>query len=141
MAVVVAVLVAIVAVAIVVAPVVRLGRARRIGARKVASSARVASSAAAAVLVEISALARRARSVLRDVEAQWAPAYGAPVELLHRLLGLVFFSEPDEREAPRATRLAVLWDVDVNHLADFTEDFAKLFVGRGKVEVPYEYLV
>jgi hypothetical protein len=63
------------------------------------------------------------------------------VELLNCLLGVVFFSEPNEREAAWATRLAVLGNVNVNDLADFTEDFAKLFVGRGKVEVPYEYLV
>ena len=64
-----------------------------------------------------------------------------PVELLNCLLGVVFFGEPNECEASRATRFAVLWNVNVNDLADFTEDFAKLFVGRGKVEVPYEYLV
>jgi hypothetical protein len=31
--------------------------------------------------------------------------------------------------------------VNVNDLADFTEQLAQLLVGRGKVEVPYEYLV
>ena len=63
------------------------------------------------------------------------------MKLLNRLFGVVFFCEPNEREAPRATRLAVLGNVNVNYLADFTEDFSELFVRRGKVEVPYEYLV
>jgi len=63
------------------------------------------------------------------------------VELLDCLLGVVFFREPNEREAPGATRFAVLGNVNVNDLADFTKDFTKLFVRRGKVEVPYEYLV
>jgi hypothetical protein len=30
--------------------------------------------------------------------------------------------------------------VNVNHLADLSEELTKLLVGRGKVEVPYEYL-
>jgi hypothetical protein len=143
---VVPVVAALVAVAIVVPAIVlfrhRLGRRTTIvpaAAAKVASASGIAASAA--ILVEVSPLTRWARAVFRDVEAQWAPTDRSPVELLHCLLRVVFFGEPDEREAPRATRFAVLGNVNVNDLADFTEDFAKLFVGRGKVEVPYEYLV
>jgi hypothetical protein len=138
---VVAIVVALVAVPVVVAPVVRLGRASGVGASEVASATATGISASTAVRVEIAPLARGARAVFGDVEAQRAPADRTPVELLNCLLGVVFFGEPNECEAPRATRFAVLWNVNVNDLTDFTEDFAKLFVGRGKVEVPYEYLV
>jgi hypothetical protein len=30
--------------------------------------------------------------------------------------------------------------VNINHLTDFTEELPKLLIGRGKVEVPDEYL-
>jgi len=30
--------------------------------------------------------------------------------------------------------------VNVNYLADLSEELTQLFIGRGKVEVPYEYL-
>ena len=49
--------------------------------------------------------------------------------------------EANEREASGAARFAVLGDVDIHDLADFAKELAKLLVRRGKVEVPYEYLV
>ena len=133
-----------VAVAVIVAAIVGLGRACGVGTGEVTSASLLTSAsliAPAAVRVEIAPLARGTWSVFRDVEAQRAPSDRASMELLNCLLRLFLFGEPNEREASRATRFAVLWNVNINDLADFTEDFAKLFVGRGKVEVPYEYLV
>jgi len=62
------------------------------------------------------------------------------VHLLDRLGGVLFCSEPNEREASRASTLAVLGNVNVNDLTDLAEELTKLLVGRGEVEVPYEYL-
>ena len=62
------------------------------------------------------------------------------MELLNGLLGLLFTGEPDECEASGAARLAVLWNVDIYDLANLAKDLTELFVRRGKVEVPYEYL-
>jgi hypothetical protein len=53
---------------------------------------------------------------------------------------VLFGSEADECETSRAARFAVLWNVNVNYLADFSEQIAQILVGRRKVEVPYEYL-
>ena len=63
------------------------------------------------------------------------------MELLNCLLGVLFSSEPDERKASGAARFSVLWNVDIHDLANLAEDLTELFVRRGKVEVPYEYLV
>ena len=63
------------------------------------------------------------------------------MELLNCLLGVLFGGEPNERKASGAARFAVLGDVDIHDLADFAKELAKLLVRRGKVEVPYEYLV
>jgi hypothetical protein len=62
------------------------------------------------------------------------------VELLDRLRSMLFSSEADECEPPRAAGFAVLWNVNVNYLADLSKEITQLLVGRGKVEVPYEYL-
>jgi hypothetical protein len=62
------------------------------------------------------------------------------MELLNRLLRVLFSVEPNEREASGPSRLAVLGNVNVNDLADLSENLTELFVRRGKVEVPYEYL-
>jgi hypothetical protein len=62
------------------------------------------------------------------------------VKLFDGLRGVLFCCEPDECEPPGAAGLAVLWNVNVNDLADFSEELTQLLVGRGKVEVPYEYL-
>lgn len=53
---------------------------------------------------------------------------------------MLFCCEPNEREASRASTLAVLGNVNVNDLSDLTEELTKLLVGCGEVEVPYEYL-
>jgi hypothetical protein len=89
---------------------------------------------------KITPLTWRAGPVLRDIEPQCTPRYLAPMELLNRLLGVLFSSEPDESKASGAARFAVLWNVDVHDLANLTKELAKLLVRRGKVEVPYEYL-
>jgi hypothetical protein len=62
------------------------------------------------------------------------------VELLDRLRGVLFSSEPNECEPSRPPTFAVLWNVNINDLTDFTEELTKLLVGGGEVEVPYEYL-
>jgi len=62
------------------------------------------------------------------------------VDLLDRLGGVLFCSEPNECEASGASALAVLGNVNVNDLTDLTEELTKLLVGRGEVEVPDEYL-
>jgi hypothetical protein len=63
------------------------------------------------------------------------------VELLNRFFGVLFIGEPNECEASGAARFAVLGNVDIHDLADFAKELTKLLVRRGKVEVPYEYLV
>ena len=62
------------------------------------------------------------------------------MELLDRLGGMLVGCKADECETPRAAGFAVLWNVNINDLADFPEELTQLLVGRGKVEVPYEYL-
>ena len=62
------------------------------------------------------------------------------MELLNRLGGMLLSSKADECETPRAAGFAVLWNVNVNYLADLSKEITQLLVGRGKVEVPYEYL-
>ncbi|HET6418492.1 MAG TPA: hypothetical protein VFG22_19500 [Polyangiales bacterium] len=62
------------------------------------------------------------------------------MELLDRLGGMLFSSKADECKTPRAAGFAVLWNVNVNYLADLSKEITQLLVGRGKVEVPYEYL-
>ena len=101
--------------------------------------------AAAAVTIgrraaEITALTRGPWPVLRDVEPQITTTDFTTVKLLDGLLGVLFRCESDECEPPRAARFAVLWNVNVNDLADFSEELTQLLVGRGKVEIPYEYL-
>ena len=89
---------------------------------------------------EITALAGRPWPVFRDIEPQITPADFTTVKLFDGLRGVLFCCEPDECEPPGAAGLAVLWNVNVNDLADFSEELTQLLVGRGKVEVPYEYL-
>jgi hypothetical protein len=90
---------------------------------------------------EIAPLAGLAGAVFRDVQAQSAPGDLSPVELLNGLLGVLFSGESNERKASGAACFAVLWNVDVHDLTDLAEDLTELLVRRGKVEVPYEYLV
>ena len=90
---------------------------------------------------EVSALPGRARAVFRDIEAQSAPPDLASVELLDCLLGVFLGAKADERKTPGTAGFAVFWNMNVHHLANFTEELTKLLVRRGKVEVPYEYLV
>jgi hypothetical protein len=44
------------------------------------------------------------------------------VELLDRLSGMLFGSEPNECEASRASAFAILWNVNVNDLTDLSEE-------------------
>ena len=102
-------------------------------------------AAAAAVTIgrraaEITALTRGPWPVLRDVEPQITTTDFATVKLFDGLFGVLFRCESDECEPPRAARFAVLWNVNVNDLTDFSEELTQLLVGRGKVEIPYEYL-
>jgi hypothetical protein len=90
--------------------------------------------------LEITPRPRRTRTVFRDVQAQGASTDFFSVQLLDRLLGLLLGSEPDEREAPGAPRLAVFRDVNVHDFPNLSEQRTKLLVRRCKVEVPYEYL-
>lgn len=62
------------------------------------------------------------------------------MELLDCLLRLLLGSKPNERKASRASRFAILWDVNVHYLANLTEELTKLLIRGGEVEVPYEYL-
>jgi len=89
---------------------------------------------------EITLLAGRAGPILRDIEADLASTDFTSVELLDRLGRMLFSSEAHECETPRAAGFAVLWNVNVNYLADLSKEITQLLVGRGKVEVPYEYL-
>ena len=89
---------------------------------------------------EITALTRGPWPVFRDIEPQITTADFTTVELLDGLLRVLICCESDECEPPRAARFTVLWDVNVNNLSDFSEELTQLLVGRGKVEVPYEYL-
>ena len=89
---------------------------------------------------EVTLLARGPGPVFSDIEPQLAATNFAPVELLHRLGGMLFSCEPNEGEAPGASTFAVLWNVNINDLTDLSEELTKLLVSRGEVEVPYEYL-
>lgn len=89
---------------------------------------------------EITSLTRRPWAVFSDIEPQITTPDFATVKLLDGLCGVLFCCEPDECEPPGAAGFAVLWNVNVNDLADFSEELTQLLVGRGKVEVPYEYL-
>jgi len=62
------------------------------------------------------------------------------VELFDRLGRMFFGSEADECKAAGTARFPIFGDVNINHLADFTKELPKLLIGRGKVEVPDEYL-
>ena len=90
---------------------------------------------------EITPLAGRTGPVFRNIQAQRAPCELAPMELLNGLLGVLFRGKPDESKASGAACFPVLWNVNVHDLTNLTEELAKLFVRRGKVQVPYEYLV
>ena len=90
---------------------------------------------------EITPLPGLARAVFCDIQAERASCDLAPMELLNCLLGVFFFREPNESKASGAAGFAVLRDVDIHDLTNFTEELSKLFVRGGKVEVPYEYLV
>ncbi len=89
---------------------------------------------------EIRARAGSTRAVFGNVEPQCASAYFAPVELLDRFGRVLLSRESNECEAPGASAFAILWNVNVNDLADLSEERAKLFVCRAEIEVPYEYL-
>lgn len=89
---------------------------------------------------EITPLARRTGPILRYIQADLASTDFTSVELLDRLRSMLFSSEADECKPPRAAGFAVLWNVNVNYLADLSKEITQLLVGRGKVEVPYEYL-
>jgi hypothetical protein len=115
--------------------------------RAAVSAAVVAASAFASTVVvaigwgaEIALSARGPGTVFSDIEPQFTATDFASVHLLDRLGGVLFCSEPNEREASRASTLAVLGNVNVNDLSDLTEELTKLLVGCGEVEVPYEYL-
>jgi hypothetical protein len=89
---------------------------------------------------EIPPRTRSSGPVFGDVEPQGASAHFASVQLLDSLRRVLLGREPNEREAPRAARFPVLWNVDVNDLTNLSEQSAKLLVRRAKAEVPYEYL-
>jgi len=89
---------------------------------------------------EITSLTRRPWAVFSDIEPQITTADFATVKLFDGFRGVLFCCEPDECEPPGAAGFAVLWNVNVNDLTDFSEELTQLLVGRGKVEVPYEYL-
>lgn len=89
---------------------------------------------------EVSPRAGRTRPVLRNVQAQRTPADLTAVHLLDRLPCVLLRGESNEREAPRAARLAILRNVNVHDFPNFSEQRAKLFVRRCEIEVPYEYL-
>jgi hypothetical protein len=71
---------------------------------------------------EVASLTGRPRPVFCNIEPQFAPTDFASVELLDCLSGVLFGGEPDEREPPGAAGFAVLWNVNVNYLADLTEE-------------------
>jgi len=71
---------------------------------------------------EIAPLTRRPGPVFRDIQAQFAPTDFASVELLDCFSRVLFSCEPDECEPPGAARFAVLWNVNVNYLADLSEE-------------------
>ena len=89
---------------------------------------------------EIRARGGSAPAVFGNVEPQCASAYFAPVELLDRFGRVLFSRKSNECEASGASAFAILWNVNVNYLADLSKEITQLLVGRGKVEVPYEYL-
>ena len=90
---------------------------------------------------EVSALPGLARAILCDVEAKRASSDLAAVKLLDGLLCMLLVGEPNERKASGAARFAVLGNVNIDDFANFSEQLTELLVRRGKVEVPYEYLV
>ena len=105
------------------------------------SASEIAAASVRRRAAEVSALPGRTRAVFRDIEAQCAAPDLAPMELLDGLLGVFFSTEADEGKTPGTAGFAVFWNVNVHHLANFTKELTKLLVRRGKVEVPYEYLV
>ena len=88
------------------------------------STARVATAIVAVRwrATEVAALAGGPGPVFRDVQTQVASTDFASVELLDCLGGMLFSCEPDECEPPWAAGLAVLWNVNVNYLADLSEE-------------------
>lgn len=79
-------------------------------------------------------------AVFSDIEPQFTATDLATVQLLDRLRGVLLSCEPNECEASGASAFAILGNVNINDLTDFTEELTKLLVRRGEVEVPYEYL-
>jgi len=67
---------------------------------------------------------RRPRTIFSDVQAQFASTDFVAVKLLNRLSGVLFGCESYECEASRASALPVLWNVNVNHLTDLSEELA-----------------
>ncbi len=114
--------------------------AATVAASSVAATVVVAGEAVGGRAAEIALLARGPGPVFCDIEAQIAATDLASMELLDSLRGMLFSSKPNECEASGASTLAVLGNVNVNDLTDFTEELTKLLVRGGEVEVPYEYL-
>jgi hypothetical protein len=100
----------------------------------------VASRIAVRRRTEIALLTRGPTTVFSDVQPQLAATELATIELLDRLSGVLFRREPNEGEASRASAFAILWNVNVNDLADLSKKLTKLLVRRAEIEVPYEYL-
>lgn len=89
---------------------------------------------------EIARLPRGPGAVFSDVQPQLASTELATVELLDRLGGVLLRREPNEGEASRASAFAILWNVNVNDLADLSKKLTQLLVRRAEIEVPYKYL-
>ena len=81
----------------------------------------VASESVGAWTAEVSALPLRPRSVFRDIEAKGAARDFPSMELLNRLLRMLFGGKPNERESSGTPCFTVLWNVNVNDFPDLSE--------------------
>jgi hypothetical protein len=90
-----------------------------------ATAATATTTAAAAAAAAAAATAATAGTLLSFVHLEGSPVQLATVELLDRLLRLLIRAHLDEREAPRATRLAIHHDLHVCDGPDLPEGLAK----------------
>jgi len=95
-------------------------------ATTIATTAATTTTAAAVTTTAATAAAARL-ALLGLVDAERATVEGVPVHALDRLRGFLGGAHGDEREAARAARLAVAYEVDVADRSEFLERRADAF--------------
>ncbi len=80
-------------------------------------------------------------AVLCNVQTERTTTHFPTMNLLYGLGGMLLLCETHESETPGSTRFPIGRDVHVNHFTNFSEQLAKLLIGRGEVQVTYKDLV